>query len=233
MRDGSLSHLRAFGIDRLGTQAAHDLVARTGLANLEVLRLDEHELTSGDALAALVRTSPELRVLDVGTRRSIADVVGAIPASVRELHITGRTLSALAGASFSPRLEKLSLHGVDLTYPRPFANLRALRSLDLFDARVTAALADTALPALRELRCNVVTPAQARAIATAFGPQLELLDLRGAPLGVGAIARELRELVAGDVWIGASSPRSKLMTASYLPFEPMWDVGEVGLGDIG
>jgi hypothetical protein len=232
IRDRSLGHLRAFGIDRLAPAGAHELVARAGLANLEVLRLDEHEL-GGDALAALVRTSPQLRVLDVGTQRSSADLVGAIPASVRELHITGATLSALANAPFAPTLEKLALHGLDLTYPRPFSTFRALRSLDLFDARVTAALADTALPALRELRCNVVTPAQARTIATAFGPQLELLDLRGAPLGVGAIARELRELVAGDVWIGAAASYWKVMTASYLPFEPMWDLEEVELADIG
>ena len=208
---GGLGHLRALAVRDATPQAAHALVGT--LANLEILALPDH-LLGPDAIAALVRSSPELRVLDVASDRGAP--IDVIPASVRELHVATR-----AAATLPTGLEKLSLHGGELT---ALPHLRELRSLDIFDVRVACELD---LPALRELRCSTLSADAARAIAVTFGEQLELLDLRGA--AADHDLAELRDLVAGDVLVGTAGPRRPLLTASYVPYESLWDVGDVDL----
>ena len=215
--DGMLGGLRAVEITRLGRLHADLLTSSSGMRDLEILWLPSHELGS-DAVGELCATSPNLRVLDVATARS--DAVLTIPEGVRELYTTIRV------ASLPRALEKLTLYGEFST--RFLDGLTALRSLDLTAAYTQEALHEVALPALRELRLSIISVADIVPIAKRFGPQLELLDLRGIA-GVDAITDELLELVAGDVWIGKADLRRSLMPARYLPDESLWDVGSVEL----
>ena len=214
--DGMLGNLRAFEMSRAAPQDADALVETGGLRDLEILCLPSHQLDV-DALDAIVRKSPDLRVLDVSSashRRA-----PPIPASIRELYASGPV------TGFPSGLEKLAIFGP--FEPSSLDGLASLRSLDLFAAYTRDPLDVLALPALRELRLNV-SPEQVIAIAKAFGAQLELLDLRGIA-GVESHHDELRELVAGDVWMGKPDLSRPLMPASYLRDEPMWDVGVVDL----
>jgi uncharacterized protein (TIGR02996 family) len=215
--DGMLAGLRALEVSKVTPQHAHALVASGNLRDLEILGLPSHEL-GNDALGALVAKSPKLRVLDVASARSNGML--AIPESVRELYTTQR-VEALPRA-----LEKLALYGPIET--RMLEGLTALRSLDLSAAFAHQPIEELALPQLRELRPFARRPEEIVAMAGAFGSQLELLDVRGIP-GVEGVADELRELVAGDVWLGKADLRRPLKPASYLPDEPMWDVGSVEL----
>lgn len=216
--DGMLGGLRALEISRVGQLHAGLLLGSSGLRDLEILWLPSHELDN-DTLGRLLATSPNLRVLDVATARSNAAVT--IPDSVRELYAAAFSVGAL------PRgLEKLAFYGQFVT--SRLDGLTALRSLDLSAAFARDPLHELVLPALRELRLSIIKVDDILQVAKAFGAQLELLDVRGIA-GVDAIADELRELVAGDVWIGKADVRRPLMPASYMPDEPMWDVGEVEL----
>ncbi len=214
--DGMLGNLRAFEMSRAAPQHAYTLIETGGLRDLESLCLPSHQL-GVDTLDAIIRTSPNLRVLDVSSASHRSPL--PIPASVRELYASG-LVTAL------PRqLEKLAIFG--LFEARTLGGLASLRSLDLSAAFTNDPLEELELPRLRELRLNV-SPAKVIAIAKAFGAQLELLDLRGIA-GVESIHDELRELVAGDVWMGKPDFSRPLMPSSYLPDEPMWDVGAVDL----
>ena len=215
--DGMLGGLRALEVSRVTPQHAHALVASSNLRDLETLSLPSHEL-GNDAVGALLASSPDVRVLDVATARSNAML--AIPASVRELYTTQR-IDALPRA-----LEKLALYGP--IESRMLDGLTALRSLDLSAAFAHEPIEELALPALRELRPFARRPDEIVAMARAFGSQLELYDVRGIP-NLDAVSDELRELVAGDVWLGKADLRRPLMPASYLRDEPMWDVGSVEL----
>jgi uncharacterized protein (TIGR02996 family) len=241
--EGMFANLRAFEMSRVVPQHARALVETGGLHDLEVLSLPSHEL-GGDAIAALVRTSPELRVLDLsGVRatpmllealaglaqirpmlaeppaRTVAATI-AVPESVRELYATAGT------TTIPPAIEKLALYGV--VQARSLDGLAALRSLDLLGAFIRHELAEISLPSLRELRLYNTSAEIALAAAKKFGSRLELLDLRGIE-GLDAIHDELRECVAGDVWLGKPDLRSPLMVAGYLPDEPMWDTGLIEL----
>jgi len=144
----------------------------------------------------------------------------AVPDSVRELYATAQTTTIPRG------IEKLALYGV--VQPRDLDGLASLRSLDLLGAVLGDELAEISLPSLRELKLYNVRADVALAAAKSFGRQLELLDLRGVE-GLEARHDELRELVAGEVWLGKPDLRSPLMVAGYLPDEPMWDTGLVEL----
>ncbi len=190
-----------------------------------------------------VETSPALRVLTLGAAPERGEsldfaVLDAIPTSVRELHVAMMDglrqqvsyLSQLAALPVAERLEKLAAVAATADETELLAAFSNMRSLDLSASSIDAALASVALPALRELRCpSGIAIADVRAIAAAFGPQLELLDVRGVA-GAESVADELSELVAGDVWIGTFDRTRPLLSASYLPCEPMWDLGTVDLG---
>ena len=214
--DGMLGNLRAFEMSRAAPQDTDTLVETAGLRDLEILCLPSHQLDV-DALDAIVRNSPNLRVLDVSSASHRKTM--PIPESVCELYASGPVMA------LPRRLQKLAIFGPFKA--RSLDGLASLRSLDLFAAFTPDPLDVLALPALRELRLNV-SPEQVIPIAKAFGAQLELLDLRGIA-GVEALHDELRELVAGDVWMGKPDLSRPLMPASYLPDEPMWDVGVVDL----
>jgi hypothetical protein len=240
--DGMFASLRALEMSRVMPELAHALVESGGLRDLEVLCLPSHEL-GGDAIDALVRTSPDLRVLDLSGVRAMPQLMEtleravpirrslgaspppstpliAVPDSVRQLFATART------TTIPKRIEKLALYGV--VSPRDLDGLSELRSLDLLGAFLRDPLVELTLPGLRELRLYNVSDGDALAIARKFGGQLELLDLRGID-GLEPFHDELRELVAGEVWLGKPDLRSPLMVASYLPDEPMWDTGLVEL----
>jgi hypothetical protein len=229
---GTLGEIRAFEMRRaVWDELVVELFAGMRMAKLEILRLPDHPLKP-DTVTEVVRHAPNVRVLDLASVEAELSCVAAVPASVRQLHIGGKaaiTLAEIVDTAFAPTLEKLDLDNVDLRWaPGLLASLPSLRSLDLLDARPTRKLADVALPQLRELRLpHELDLDVVRALAAAFGPQLELLDVRG--LAVEPIIDELEKAVAGDVWTGRPDPRRALLAASYATHEPMWDLATVDL----
>jgi uncharacterized protein (TIGR02996 family) len=212
---GMFAGLRALELANATAEHAHVLVASGELGNLETLRLPGHQLGS-DAIDALVAAAPKLQVLDILT---LARVAISVPTTIRELAIGTHV-------KLPPAVEKLQI-----TRPVPPHSLETvpkLRALDLWQTALDS-LHELTLPALRELRLSAASPDGALAIARRFGEQLELLAFRDSA-GLDAIADQLRELVAGEVSLGASGPRHKLLVSTYLPDEPMWDVGSVELG---
>jgi uncharacterized protein (TIGR02996 family) len=211
---GMFAGLRALELANARPEHAHFLVASGELGNLETLRLPHHDL-GADALEALIRAAPELRVLAIAAA-GIGHRV-RVPESVREL--------ATSGGDIPAGVEKLAYLGLI-----PGASLdgrAALGSLDLRDGWCSA-LHELALPGLRELRV-VASVDEVRAVAKRFGGQLELLDVRDCD-GIETVADELRDIVAGDVWFGTDESRAPLLVSTYLPGEPMWDVGSALLG---
>jgi hypothetical protein len=212
---GMLESLRALRVVNAQPQHAHELVASGELGNLETLSLWGHQL-GADAIEALIEAAPKLEVLDIATPHTSEAIM--VPDTIRQLATNGNS-------KLPASIEKLAVHG-----PMPASSLEhlsKLRAFDLLGGRI-AELHELSLPSLRELRLRA-TPDEAVAIARAFGGHLELLAFHDSP-GLDTIADELRERVAGDVVLGMNGPRLELLASTYLPDEPMWDVGTVLLG---
>ncbi len=139
---------------------------------------------------------------------------------------TIRQLSISTTVKIPQTVEKLQLgHALPAS---SLDDLPKLRALDLWHAWIDT-VHELTFPALRELRLSATPPDQALAIARAFGEQLEVLAFIDSP-ELDTIADELRGLVAGDVVLKTSERRLPMLVSTYLPDEPMWDVGSVELG---
>ncbi|HEY1816215.1 MAG TPA: hypothetical protein VGG74_27900 [Kofleriaceae bacterium] len=235
---GKLTGLTAAQITLRHSEDARVIAETNDLRELEVLRLYFYELEVED-FAALTSRSPKLRVLEIHaiTPEPVLEaLLAAIPTSIRQLVATESTprigWSRVSSSPVVPFIEKLALprHGEE--HLVLIAAIPCLRSLDLRAARASTALPSLELPALRELALPTMPRDELRAIAARFGLQLELLDVRGNP-DADAIGDELRALVAGDVWLGPRTRRHTPMLATYLPGEPMWDLGVVELTERG
>lgn len=219
--DGAeLPRLRAFGVHDLDDAHAAALVAQ-GLGDLDVLALGSPDPRARERLLA---ASPSLRMFDQWNGAPFDASI--LPASVRELHIRSPELCA---GGLPRALEKLVLIAADLRDPAALAPLASLRSLDLYSGRVTPALAELPLHALRELRAGQLDARTALAIARAFGAHLELFNILGGA-EIHEIEDELRDAVAGDFVYGDLPGAIRGMPASYAPYESLWDLATVDFG---
>ena len=90
-------------------------------------------------------------------------------------------------------------------------------------------LASQRFPALRELHCVELPVPAAFAIASALGPQLELLDLRGSAAELHVRRDELQAIVAGDLLTGAWQQPHRLSFLGREAREPLSDMPLVEL----
>jgi len=188
------------------------------------------------ATTELFRSMSELRALDFrGAVGRNAALVAALPHGLTELRIGGlqeRSLAALAETPLADTVEVLFVHHIQTNVFEPLATFSKLRSLHLSDLSLgsagysatrkqpLAALCSLSMPALRELHISAsLTAEELGPIAAAFGPQLELLDLRGARAGD---VEGVRTLVAGDLVTGAWIDSTPGLHASH-DRAPAWD----------
>lgn len=210
----------AFENSELTSLGVHALVASNQLAAIEALRLgrvivrrhvDEPAPSDGwsDAIVAILRACPRLRSFDLYNPNLAA--IGPHLPTLDELVIDGVTedgLDQLAASRAGTSLRSLVL--ADSLLDRGAGSLAKLPRLESLELRSTIfglsiplapqpsakAFAALVLPALRRLRVHaILNPDDLLVIARAFGPQLELLDLRGVNPNLDV----LRPLVAGEV----------------------------------
>lgn len=217
IESGVLANLTSFGAGGLRRATIDKLIAAGAFTRIERLCLGSHESAFNAALAH----APEIRAVTARSASIDATVStsGAlhcgldsleIPATVVELEVQG-DLAVLPALPLAAQLERLvvGLHQIHHEPTRLAACVR-LRSLHLTDHRdwsghsgaLADAFASLSLPALRELRASGLGVPIVFAIAKTFGPQLELLDLRGSAAELHHRRGELQALVAGDVCTG-------------------------------
>jgi hypothetical protein len=155
-----------------------------------------------------------LRALDI---RTPIDRLATLQRGVVELRIGNVTIEdgtfgRLVASPAAATLERLAINCANLvTDMRLFARLPKLRAL-AFEHRVEfgpptielssiRTFASLKLPALRELAITAPMPQESVfAVAEAFGPQLELLDLRGNHHALRHV-NSLKRMVAGELLV--------------------------------
>lgn len=190
---GLLPTLRGLDIGDVGADGLRALGA-CDLARLEVLRVGAwgQPYAAWQSLLAPGRL-PALRSLWIlGTNHPtfpLASLLDALPTSLVELAFQPtRTaqLTQLAAHRVGRQIESLVFRAGSLGNTHLLAALPRLRSLDVFDTygSLGAELSAESLPTLRELRyfCSPMGSKLdvLRSVMSRFGPQLELLDLRGS-----------------------------------------------------
>jgi uncharacterized protein (TIGR02996 family) len=188
-----LEGLRGLSFVESGLTAVgvHALVASGTIAGLEALWIDND--VGEDAMLAIVANAPRLRSFEIHRPFGIADLAPRLP-PLEELVLhqpRAGDLEALAASPAAATLRALVLHGAGVEFA-PLARMRKLETLTLHESRIES-LATVSLPPLRVLRAIDARRGDVAALAHAFGPQLELLDVRGHEYP------ELRTLVAGEL----------------------------------
>ena len=203
---GVLAGMRSFAAPRVDAATVQALIASGQLAGVERLH---SQLSAADTLAVVAHL-PRLAALELEDLRLAP---AELPATLVELHVAGADLWGLADLPLAGRLERLTLEQSQIRHdPWRLAAFTRLRTLHLSELapsyhadekQVAARFAALSLPALREVCASGLTTAAALALAQRFGPQLELLDLRGSTSELHARRGELAALVAGEVRTGA------------------------------
>jgi hypothetical protein len=176
--------LRSFGMHRLDERSLSMVLEVLEQAPIEQLWLRDH-LLDDDAIDRVLAAAPLLTALELMTadvRVAIARL-GDVP--LRALRVGDLELRDLEMLAAMPGLEHLRF---ELAHGSPgldaaFAGFPRLRTLELAGRAnddVLLALARRPLPSLRTLRIRSWASASAiHKVVEAYGPQLELLDLRG------------------------------------------------------
>lgn len=216
------------------------------LARLEVLRVGAwgQPYAAWQPLLAPGRL-PALRSLWIlGTNHPtfpIASLLDALPASLVELAFQPTKtaqLTQLAAHRVGRQIESLVFRAGSLGNTHLLAALPRLRSLDVFDTygSLGAELSAETLPALRELR-YFSSPMGSkldvlRSVIGRFGPQLELLDLRGSnrlsTFGSdgavrGALAASAAGVIGQLVLPSSEPPSDRLLHLGREHGLPFWD----------
>jgi uncharacterized protein (TIGR02996 family) len=220
LRGGALDRIRSLGLGRLSPASHRALIDSGVLGHVDRLCLPALDRTA----AAVLGATRGLRALTT-TADDRDAFYAAFPSTLRELQldpVDDDDLVALAASPVAAVVERLSLSLDEFRDPKPleaFPRLRSLR-LDRFarwtppaeHAAKDLRFAALTLPALRELDLDhVSSPATVIAIAEAFGPQLDVLDLRGFQdsrfgRAWGDAAEEARSHVAGELLFGERPP---------------------------
>ena len=221
-----LGHRRALALrDTFTPRGMQALVRSPVLAELEHLAFEFGEADRAQ-VGELLAAAPKLRSLALHHAIKLRDAADAIPPTVVELRASCETidLEALAASAAAANLERLAITG---TPPADFfAAFPRLRTLDVFSGVAASSVARTRLPALRELRPgHGTTPADALALADAFGSQLACFDLLGCD-DVGPI-EPIAARVAGYVRAGPWQNPDTLAVVGYNPREPWLRYGLV------
>ena len=181
---GPTSHLRSFGMHRLDERSLAMVVDLLEHAPIEQLWLRDH-LVGEDDIATILAAAPDLVALELVTADTRVSLAKLRDRPLRALRVGDREHRDLELVASLPALEHLRF---ELAHTNPsiaeaFAGFAKLRTLELAGRAnddVLTALASHPLPGLRTLRIRSwASPAAIRAVVDTYGPQLELLDLRG------------------------------------------------------
>jgi hypothetical protein len=177
-------HLRSFGMHRLDDRTLPMLLDILENAPIEQLWLRDH-LLDDDAIMRVLAAAPALIALELVTadaRIALAKLRDLPLRALRVGDLELRDLEVLAGL---PELEHLRFElahgspGVETAFDG-FPRLRTLELAGRANDEVLLALAKRRIPSLRTLRIRSwASPGAIRGVVEAYGPQLELLDLRG------------------------------------------------------
>ncbi|MBA2544522.1 MAG: hypothetical protein H0V17_33070 [Deltaproteobacteria bacterium] len=198
---GALAGFRGLAIhDTFTERGIPELIGSNALASLEALAFRYGKASDAQG-RELLAAMPNLRSLSLYRAIDVGPIADHLPPNLVELSacLAEGELEQLAASPIARQLERLELLGpFELAQLAAFPRVRSLVIRYAHGgASQIAALAKTSLPALRELSLPSET-SDARAVAEAFGPQLDCLDIRGIDNLVHQTA-DLRSLVAGYV----------------------------------
>lgn len=242
---GVLPRLRGLSIGEVGADGLRSLAA-CDLTRLEVLHIGALGQPTSAWLPLLAPGRlPALRSLSIlGSNHPKFDLdqlFDALPSGLVELSLCpARTqqLTRLAAHPIARQLERLTFRDGSLGNTHLLSDLPRLRSLDVRDTygSLVDSLRAATLPSLRELRpfSSPIGSSLAilRSVIDRFGPQLELLDLRGCnrlqTFGPDAVVESQlagwRSEVAGELLLPSCEPdREGLLHLGRQRGAPWWD----------
>jgi hypothetical protein len=229
----ALARLSSFGIKGLDVEGGLALSASGDFLHLQRLRLDAHQL-GADGVVEILGQLSHLRALELSGQMDVAKALSAIPGGLVELklsHLDDAGLAVLARGPSASSLAGLEIESAgirDLSALTSFSRLRALSLVCAANQerqrRFSHDLAELDGAALRELRLGGAHVDDMRAIADAYGGQLEHLHVWALDGGPGDA--DLDKLFSGDVVRTRSSPDASLLRAATGPEEPFWDYRE-------
>ena len=235
---GVVDQLVALGLPSALTMHGLTMLG-SSMSSLERLWL-HHTFPHQQMLGALQTYTPRLDDFDASVSVGLIPHVAKLPLTSLTIRSAERGIvRALANSALAPRLERLVISGAlavdDIVALGALPKLHSLAfELTLDTAEHWQAFRALELPALRNFRALYAGAHARDAIALRFGPQLELLDLRGdLPLAFDPIERKLLHLPYREApWEAA--PRSGWTTPGWFPAwlvtgeDRVWDLRDLG-----
>jgi uncharacterized protein (TIGR02996 family) len=234
---GLLRGLRALGLDDAGAgvTGVRMLLGMRALHELERLALRDY--LQGDAIVALLNQGglTSLRALELGAHCDLREVAPRLPSSLVELTCARLDLvglEALASSPVATRIERLVVLNNAIGRLDALAKFTRLRSLALLRTlpSIIFKLDDVELPALRELAIEAGHPepyATFANVARRYGPQLELLDMRGSAPALRHL-NSLKPHVRGELLVGQVPAPPDLLRVAPTLHAQWWDHVRLG-----